>query len=194
MVPLVRKIERRLETCNEIEQLCVDRCDLLRERAVELVERDSCLEGCRRSNQIGDRLCLDEIPLAVEKRPQSELSRLGQPRASADRAANDRLEHDRTAVRADLHDVLACVGAWSGKIGRDDLVQRVARSLLAGSANVGERRAPCLEGPAPIENQIGDLVGRGSADPNHSDAASARRRRDGDDGVIGGEQRPATSD
>ena len=120
---------------------------LLRERAVELVERDSCawrgVAAAIRS-ATASAWMRSRLPLRNARKVNSPGSASRAP--ALDRAANDRLEHDRTAVRADLHDVLACVGAWSGKIGRDDLVQRVARSLLAGSANVGERRAPCLRG------------------------------------------------
>ena len=93
-----------------------------RQRAFELIERDARLQRRRGVNQIGDRFRLDQIPLAVEKRAQRELAGLGQPRPGRDRARDNRLQHDRAAMRADFDDVLAGVGVRCGEVGRDDFV------------------------------------------------------------------------
>ena len=55
--------------------------------------------------------------------------------------------------------------------------------------NTGVCRAPRLQRLAPLENQAGDLFSGVAADPNDPDAAPARWRRNGDDGVFGGEHR-----
>ena len=82
------------------------------QRAVELIERHARLQRRGRVDQIGHRLGLHQIALAVEERAQRELARLGEPRAGAHGRAHDAVEQDRAAVRADLDDVLAGVGVW----------------------------------------------------------------------------------
>ena len=85
MVTLVREIERRLEPRDQIEELRIDLCDAACQRAFELIECDTSLKRRRRLDQIGDRLRLHEIALAVEKRAQRELAGIGQTGAGGNR-------------------------------------------------------------------------------------------------------------
>ena len=57
------------------------------QRALELIERGARLQRRDRLDEVGDGFGLNEIELAVEKRAQRELARLGEPRASDHRAA-----------------------------------------------------------------------------------------------------------
>ena len=86
VIALVREVERRLEPRDQVEQRRVDRRDAPRQRAVELIERHARLERRRGVDQVGDRLGLHEIALAVQERAQRELAWLGQARAGLDRA------------------------------------------------------------------------------------------------------------
>ena len=65
----------------------------------ELIERDARLQRRRRVDQIRDGFRLNEIALAVEKRTQRELARLGEPRAGRHRAPEHRVQDHGTAVR-----------------------------------------------------------------------------------------------
>ena len=85
VITLVRKIDRRLEPRDQIEQRRVDRGDGARQRAVELIERRARLQRRRppRSDRATASACV-QIDPPVQKRAQRELARLGEPRAGVD--------------------------------------------------------------------------------------------------------------
>ena len=139
VIALVRKIERRFQFDDEIEQRLADLLHRARERALELIESLSRLRGRHRVDQIGDRFRLHEIDASMKKRAQRELTRRREPRACAERGSDDAFEQNRAAVRRDLDDVLARVGVRRRKERGDHLIDRldalrVLASLAAASS------------------------------------------------------------
>src|SRR5207248_6662920 len=133
-------IDRRLEPRDQVEELRVDCGDAFRQRSVKLIERNARLKRRRGVDQVGDRLRLHEIALAVQKRAQRELAWLGQPRAVRNRAANDRLQNDGTSVRGDLDDIVAGVRVRRGKQRGDDFVDGRSWVRLACIRSLGGTR------------------------------------------------------
>ena len=125
VIALVRKIQRRLELRDDVEQLLLNRGNRRRQRAFELIEGGARLQRRHGLDQIGDRLRLDEIELLMkpgEFTLRAFLNRkidLVQAEAVADlidavtplqaRAAFDQLEGTLTkaigAIERDLFDV-----------------------------------------------------------------------------------------
>ena len=85
VIALFRKVDRRFEPRDQIEQRRVDLADRSRQRAVQLIERGARLQRRDRVDEIGDRFGLHQIDPAVEERAQRELARLGEPRAARNR-------------------------------------------------------------------------------------------------------------
>ena len=102
----------------------VDFGDRFGQRALELIERGARLQRRHGVDQIGDGFRLRQIDPAVEKRTKRELAGLSEAGAAAHRRRDDCRQNDRTAVRAELDDVLAGVGMRRRKKCRDDLVAR----------------------------------------------------------------------
>ena len=132
MIALVGKINRGLEPRHQVEQRQIDLGDEMSERAVELIERRARLQGRHRVDQVGDRFRLHQIDPPVEKRAQRELARLGGTRAARDRRCHNRSQHHGAPVRAQLDDVVAGVGGRTRKVGRDNLIDRVAGGPRGG--------------------------------------------------------------
>src|SRR6187399_2037399 len=107
MVALVRKIQRRLDSRDQIKQLAVDLSYPLRECPLELIERRAGLQRRHRVDEIRHRFGLDQIETAVQKRAERELTWLRQARAAGHGILQDLPEHHRTPVRADFDDILA---------------------------------------------------------------------------------------
>ena len=141
VIALIRKIQRRFETRDEIEQRASRAAIVAVECALELIERDPRLQRSHRVDQIGDRFRLNEIHLAVHERAQGEFARPRETRTSIDRALQHLLQDDGTAVRAELDDVLARVGVRRRKPCGDDLIDRPLRSSPA-LAHARERGVP----------------------------------------------------
>ena len=82
-------------------------------------------------------------------------------------------------MRANLDDVFASVGVRSGEPGDDGLIGKCVRG-----ANTRERRVPRRQLFVRSSDRARYVSRRGTADADHPDAATAWRRRDGDDRVI----------
>ena len=95
VIALVRKIERRFQFDDEIEQRLADLRHRAGERAVELIEGLSRLRRRDGVDQIGDRFRLHEIDAPMKKRAQRELTWRRQSRARAQRGGDDAFEQDR---------------------------------------------------------------------------------------------------
>ena len=96
-----------------------------RQRPLQLIE---CRAGLKRRHgvdEIGDGFRLRKIDPAVEKRAQRELARLGEARAAGHGRSDDGAQNDRASMRAQLDNILAGVRMRPGKIGRDDVIDRV---------------------------------------------------------------------
>ena len=89
MVTLIRKVERRFEPGDEIEQLRVEVGDLARQRTLELIEGRARLQRRRRGDEIRDRLGLDQIELAAQERAQREFAGLREPSTCVDCRTHD---------------------------------------------------------------------------------------------------------
>ena len=109
MVALIRKVERRFEPRDQIEQFCVDLRNAFRQRAFELVECRTSLQRGDGIDEIGHGFSLHKIDPAVQKCAKGELARLGETRATLHRLLDDLSQYDRAAMRADLDDILAGV-------------------------------------------------------------------------------------
>ena len=90
VIALVRKIERRLETGSQVEELRIDLPDARRQRAFELIERGARLQRRDGLDEILHGLGLHEVDAPVEVGAKRELARFGQPRARAHRRVHDR--------------------------------------------------------------------------------------------------------
>ena len=86
VIALVRKIERRLEPRDQIEELRVDLRDAACQRAFELIEGDARLQRRRRRNQIGHGLGLNRSRLPLRNARSVNSPGRGQPRARGDGA------------------------------------------------------------------------------------------------------------
>ena len=133
VITLVRKIDRRLEARDEIEQRRIDPGDRLRQRPLQLIERRAGLKRRDGVDQIGDRLGLRQIDPAVEERPQRELPRLGETRSARHSRGDDRPKDDRASVGAELDDVLAGVRMRGRKVGGDDVIDGFGRTEVCAT-------------------------------------------------------------
>ena len=195
----VRKIQRRLQPRSQVEQPRVDAGDGSRQRALELVHCRARLQRRDGIDQIGDGLCLDQVEPAVQMGPQRELARLAETRAQVHGKLDDPPKQNHAAVAADLDDVIAGKRPWRSEPGDNDLVQdanvlalvpRMPR--LLGVHDVSERGVPGTKRPRPPHQSKRDPVRVGAREAHHPDASAPWRRRDGDDGVSGGEQHSAS--
>jgi hypothetical protein len=116
----------------------------------------------------------------VQVRAQRELARLREPCAGSDRSGNNRVQKDRTPVRADLDDVLTGVGSGRLEVRHDGAIVHTL------AAHPHERRMSRLE-RGMIRDRRGDRDGVWSADAHHTDPTTSGRCSNGDDGVVGGE-------
>ena len=149
---------------------------------MQLVGGGARLRGGCRVDEIADRFSLWQVALAVEKRAERELARRGQPRPGTHGCADDAVQQQRIAVRADLGDVFTGVGMRRVEAQR----YRVVVSFLPGGVHdqhARHARHPGRAGGAGHE-LMKDLVGTRSAQANHADGAAPGRRRHGDDGVV----------
>ena len=184
VVALVRKVQRRFQPRHQVEQRLVDGADRRGGGSFQLVEGDARLARGDRGDQVVYRLRLHQVDAAVKKSPERELARLGQPGAGRARRRDDLPERHRTAVPADLHDVLAGVGPRGRKVRRQHAIDGSAAN---GVERVRQRGVPRLQGGRRRKNRGRHLHRPGSAHADHADAAGTRCRRNGHDRVVGGE-------
>ena len=188
MIPLVRKVDRRLEAGGQIEQRAIDLPDLLRQRPLELIERRASLKRRRRRNQICHCFGLRKIDPPVQKRAQRELAGFGEPGPAHDGRRHDLAQHHRTAMRAQLHHIVSRIRPWRREVRGNDVIE--LHSVACGGA-VGTHDR-CERGVARLERFVGsnqappDRVSVGAAQPHDPNPAVAWRSCDRDDGVRGG--------
>ena len=122
VIALVGKIQRCFHERGQVEQIAIDVGNSPGERAFELIERRARLGRRDGVDQVGDGLGLDEVDAAVQECAQREFTGLRQTRTGDHRVLDDLAEHNRTAVRADLDDVLARIRMRSREVGRHHLI------------------------------------------------------------------------
>ena len=176
MVALVGKIDRRLESRDQIEQQRIDFADGASQRAFQLVEGSTRLQRRDGVNQIRNRFGLHQIDAAIQERAKREFTRFRGAGAARRRLFDNRPQDDRTPVRAQLQDVFAGVRVRRRKVRGDNLIDRL---------RTGECGAARLELAAMRDEPPSDRTGIGPAETNHSDRATSRRCRDRDDRVGG---------
>ena len=159
VIALIRKIDRGLQPRDQIEECGIDLADRLRERALKLIERRARLQRRNGINQIADGFRLNEIDAAVQKRPQRELARLGQPRARAHRRFQDGPQHDRAPVRAQLHHIVSRVRRRSREVCRDHLIDRIGpRPVSATPIALGCSQPDCRCAPRLAESPESTMI------------------------------------
>jgi hypothetical protein len=74
-------------------------------------------------NEVNNRFSLREVEATVEEGTLGEFTRLCQSRASPHQSCKDLPQNTHTAVRTDLHHVLARVRARRRHVGDEDLIE-----------------------------------------------------------------------
>ena len=179
----LRKIQRRFEPRRQIKQRRINPANRCRQRAFELIHGRASLQRRHRVHQIGHGFRLDEIDPAIEVRAQRELARLGQSRTSPHRELDDALEEHRTAVPADFHHVVACVGVRTLKPRDDDLINRARRRRGLALHDPRKRRVTWNKGLVATDEGRRNRRRVRSGQADDADAATAWGRRHRDDRV-----------
>jgi hypothetical protein len=104
---LVGKIDRSLEMGEYARQAIPPTPIKLPEFAAQLAERLAALRLGLGRNEIGDGFGLQQIELAVQKRPAGELARFGKAQTEAVERLHDSSEHNAAAVYVKLGDILS---------------------------------------------------------------------------------------
>ena len=181
------KVDARFEQRDQLHQRLLHRLHAPAQRAAHLARGLARLGQRLRLDQVAHRLGLRQVQPAGQKCALRKLARLGQPRAQLQRAAQQQLQHHRRAVRRNLHQIFGGIGVGRGKKRDQRLVDaaRIARFSTASDRiqHIGQPRAPVLQ-RLPQPHQLrGDRRSLRPAQAHNSDAAAARRRGDGGDGV-----------
>ena len=103
----VGEIDRGFEMGEDMGQAARPVAIKAAERAVELAQ---CLAALRLGlgrGEIGDRLGLSKVELAVQKRAAGELAGLSEPQPEPAQYLDERSEHGAAAVQVELGDILA---------------------------------------------------------------------------------------
>ncbi len=132
------KIQRRLEPRAQANQCVKQQPHRARKVALETALRCAC-RGCRAAgDEIGDCFGLHQVELAVEEGSLGELARSRRAGTELQHAAQEQVEHGRTAMCVQLDDVFAGVRArrdeTDGKAAVDRITAFVAKSGKAENA------------------------------------------------------------
>jgi hypothetical protein len=180
------KVDAGFEQRDQLNQRLLHGRDAPAERAAHLAGGLAGLGQRLRLDQVAHGLGLGEVEPAGKKGALGKLAGLGQPRAQIESAAQQQLQHHRRAVRGDLHQVLGGVGVGSGKECDQRLVDAgcvAAAAIVRRIEHIGQARPPVLQRLAQAHQLRGDGGGQRPAQAHDADAATARRRGDGGDGV-----------
>ena len=140
-------------------------------------------------DEVGHRFRLHEVHAAVQEGAERELARVREPGARPAGEGDHLLEQQRTAVGADLHDVLARVRTrHPGNERRHHPIERGHVVPVTGD-EARQRRAARRERSRTVEQRRRPRRRPRPADAHHPQRPAAGRRGDGDDGVVGREHR-----
>ena len=162
------------------------------ERSTHLAGGLARLRERLRVDQVAHRFSLREIEPARQKCTLRKFSRLGQPRAERQRAAQQKLQNHRRAVRSNLYQIFRRVGVWRGKKSDQRLIDRVgwgrvdsggAASAQSAVEHVCQSRASVFERLMRPDELRGDGRGLRPAQAHNPYAAPPGRRGDSGDGV-----------
>jgi hypothetical protein len=127
----------RLYGRQQAQHLVSKRVYLLREGTFVEGERAAQLRLRASANEIGDRLRLRQIQLAVQKCPQCKLAWLGRTRPFAPDQPQHTAQQVRTAVAVELYDILACIAARGAERQQQGAIERLVRCGVYNRAEVG---------------------------------------------------------
>ena len=179
---LLGKVQRRLDQHAQLARCARAGLDLPRERAAERAAGRARGGFGAGVDQVGHRLGLGQVELAVEKGALGELARLGQAQARSpapacrQRASSSCSTH-RAAMGLQLEHVFAGVGVRRREVQRQALVDGAAVGAQEGQQRGlarRQRRGRTARATSGCRSRPGDA--------HDADRAAARRGGDGDDG------------
>ena len=175
---LVGKVDCGLEMGESARQALAPAAVETAEGAVELTERLAplCLGFGRR--EIGDRLGLQQIELAVVKGPAGEFAGFGEPQPKATQHLHDRGEYGATAVHMKFSDILPRRAVRPGEPQHEPVVEPLSGLGVEQTSSSRYARRRQLAG-----KQGGCPPGFRTADTDDGDGGASGRRRRGEDRV-----------
>jgi hypothetical protein len=170
------EIQRRLDQHAQVDQFLVQFADGARELALQRTHRRTGSAGRCSIDQVGNRLGLGKVHLAVEEGTSAEFARFGQPGAEIQAAGEQQLHDHRAAVALQFEDVFAGKGMGIGKVEQQAGVDGAAVSRL----EVGQCRVTGLGVCRSAQSKGQQIAARYTDD---ADTTTAGGRGDGGDGV-----------
>ena len=181
-VAFVGKVDRGLDLRQRLDRARAPGLGAVAEQAAHLLERLPALRLGLGADQVGERLDLGEVELAVLEGAARELAGLRHPQARDPAERRQRGgDHGAAAVELKLGHVLAGLAARPGKPQHQRLVDRLAGG---GVAHVGQRRLARLRHAADQRLERG--AGARAGYPDHGDRGRRPAGGEGEDGVVGG--------
>ena len=139
------EVDAGFEQRDQLDQRLLDGRDATAERAAHLAGGLARLRECLRIDQVAHRFSLGEVEPAGEKSPLGKLAGLGHPRAERERAAQQKFEHHRRAVRGDLDEIFRGVRVGRAEKGDQSFVDTAELRGLVGRRDVCQSRASVFE-------------------------------------------------
>jgi hypothetical protein len=180
----VRKVDRRLDVHAKVREQRLELPDARRKLPPHGAHRRACGRFGAGVDQIGHRLRLRDVHLAVQEGALAELPRPRGAAAELERTAHQQIEHEHSAVAEQLEHILARERRRRGVVHGDSPIDDIALGIEEG----GE--AGPAWGGSPPEERAGDARHVGPGQPHDADGAPPRCARDGRDGVV--EDHPAS--
>ena len=175
----VDEVDRRFHMDPQAQQGRRDRFDALRERAFQRAPRRPRRAQVGGRDQVGDRLGLDQVELAVEEGALAELAGPGRARAEFAAALDQPAQQHRAAMRLQLGHVLAGETVRARERQGDAVVDGLA-------GGIGEQCAGGAPGKqCAAADRLGDRQRTRAGQADDADAAGARRGGDRRDRVVG---------
>ena len=180
------EVERGLDEGAKLRDVAVDVADGIGELAAQRASRRLNGGFAHGINQIGHSLRLSQVHSAVHECAAGEFAGLGHAKpeitALLKAGAHDEAQKHGTAVRLNFEDGLARVAVGSGKEQHDCAVKHPAvRSEKGQEMGVARLQGAVLPEQAPDDLGF-ERLAEGQA--QNADAAAARGRRNGDDGIF----------
>ena len=175
---LVREIDRGFEMGEDMGQPPRPVAVKIAESAVELAQGLATLRLGLGGGEIGDRLGLGQVELAVQKRAAGELARLGEPQPEAGQHLDNSGEHGAAAMQMKFGDILAGSAIRRREPQHQPVVERFAGRRVGEPASTGISRRRNFPGEHRHRPR-----GIGSGQPDHRDSGPSGCRRRCKDGV-----------
>jgi hypothetical protein len=154
--------------------------------AIKLTQRLAALCFGFGGGEVGDRLGLREVELAVEKRAPRKFAGLGKPQPEASQRRDQRRDDRAAGVDLKFGDVFAGGAARRGEPQYDRVIDRLA------ATGVAEPCIPCTAWGRQAAGQRAERLARQrAAYPDDRDSSAPRRGRRGENRICIGERRRA---